>query len=108
MGRASYSETIANFLDAQPDAVLGRLVQGSTFAVEQAQRDAWLAEIEILKGALRSHSGGGTIYFEYVVPRLGKRIDAVVVLRSVVFVLEFKVGEQDFAAHAVDQVRLRA
>jgi hypothetical protein len=44
------------------------------------------------------------VYFEYSVPRLGKRIDVVVLVQSALFVLEFKVGEQRYASHARDQV----
>ncbi|MBI4860183.1 MAG: DUF2075 domain-containing protein [Candidatus Riflebacteria bacterium] len=35
---------------------------------------------------------------------MGKYVDAVVVTQSVIFVLEFKVGERFFPAHAIDQV----
>ena len=44
-----------------------------------------------------------TIYFEYSIPRMGRRIDVVLLIRSVIFVLEFKVGEREFTAHATDQ-----
>lgn len=53
---------------------------------------------------LAPYPGDGTVDFEYSIPRLGRRIDVVVVLRAVIFVLEFKVGEREFKAAAIDQV----
>jgi hypothetical protein len=35
---------------------------------------------------------------------MGKRIDAVVIIRNVIFILEFKVGEKEFLANSIDQV----
>jgi shikimate kinase len=102
MRREYYSDTIFNFQKRSDDEILGKLAQSNDFALEQTQRDAWLAEIRILKDALRSYQG--SIYFEYSIPRMGKRIDVVLVIGSVIFVLEFKVGEKDFPSYAIDQV----
>ncbi len=35
---------------------------------------------------------------------MGKRIDVVVITGSTIFVLEFKVGENEFPSYAIDQV----
>ena len=72
--------------------------------MELSQRYAWEEEIRILKTVLAPYVGAGKVYFEYAVPRLGKRIDVIALVRSTIFVLEFKVGEQLFASHARDQV----
>lgn len=104
MGRAYYSESVAGFLTNSPNQILGELSRQSTFAVETAQRDAWLGQISILKASLLGIKHSGHIYFEYAVPRLGKRIDVLLLLDHVVFVLEFKVGERHFLASAKDQV----
>jgi len=93
--RAYYSNTIRGFLVDDRDAVLGRLVQGSQFPVEQAQRDAWLEQIENLKEILGEYSGA--IYFEYVIPRMGKRVDVLLVIGAAIFVVEYKVGEDRFS-----------
>ncbi len=82
--------------------ILGILTQASSFPVEQTQRDAWLEEIRILKDML--HQYKGSIYFEYSIPRMGKRIDIVLIISSVIFVLEFKIGEKNFNSSAIDQV----
>src|SRR5262249_34662721 len=46
----------------------------------------------------------GTILFEFSIPRMGRRIDAVVLTGPIVFVLEFKVGASSFERAAIDQV----
>jgi hypothetical protein len=102
MRREYYSDTIANFLKTNPDTILGQLAQSSEFALEQTQRGAWLEEIRILQNILQPHKG--SIYFEYSIPRMGKRIDIVLLIGSAIFVLEFKVGEKDFTSYAIDQV----
>ncbi len=102
MQRAYYSDSIANFRRASPHEILGKLTQSSEFDVVPGQRDAWLEEIGILKELLARFEGA--IYFEYAIPRMGKRIDVVLLIGSVIFVLEFKVGEKDFTSYAVDQV----
>jgi len=102
MRREYYSDTISDFLQRTSDEILGKLAQGNDFSLEQTQRDAWLEEIRILKTALQPYKG--SVYFEYSIPRMGKRIDVVLILQSVIFVLEFKVGEKEFPLHAVDQV----
>ena len=104
MSRAYYSDSIAGFLASDADQILGSLTRQSTFAMEMTQRDAWLGQISILKATLAENNIPGHIYFEYAVPRLGKRIDVLVLLGHVVFVLEFKVGEQQFLSTAKDQV----
>jgi len=35
---------------------------------------------------------------------MGKRIDVLLIIQSVIFILEFKVGEKEYPAYAVDQV----
>jgi hypothetical protein len=44
------------------------------------------------------------LFLEFTIPRMGRRVDAVVVYRGVIFVLEYKVGEDTFSSSAVDQV----
>lgn len=104
MNRAGYSASIESFLDTSADAILGQLVSRSDFAVELTQRDAWLAEVRLLHAVLGDYRRRGAVYFEFAVPRLGKRIDVLAIIGHVVFVLEFKVGERQFTAHGIDQV----
>jgi len=102
MKRDYYSDSIANFRVTSANEILGILVKGSGgFSVEPTQRDAWLEEIGILKEVLSDRQG--SIYFEYAIPRMGKRIDVVLLIGSVIFVLEFKVGEREFTSYALNQ-----
>ena len=102
--RAYYSATIDEYMAASELEVLGRLVAQSEFSVELPQREAWRAEIHCLRHALSNFSRRGSVFLEFVVPRLGKRIDVVLLLDQVLFVLEFKVGQSTFARQDVDQV----
>src|SRR6185436_11327328 len=42
-------------------------------------------------------------YFEYSIPRMGRRIDVVLLIDSALFVLEFKIGEHRFTSYAINQ-----
>lgn len=107
MDRAYYSDSIANFLDAVPNAILGKLVQGAGTNgahIETAQTDSWLEQVKILQDALDQFRDSGAIYFEFSIPRVGRRIDVLALIGAVVFVMEFKVGETEFTSSALDQV----
>ena len=67
------------------------------------QEQAWDEEIRILKDVMAQFQAGHII-LEYSIPRMGKRIDAVLVIRSCVILLEFKVFETVYPKSAVDQV----
>lgn len=101
--RAYYADTIAGFLSRDDFAVLGELAAASEFDVDLPQREAWQEEIRILRIALQAFPAGH-VFLEFVVPRLGKRIDAVVLLHGQLIVLEFKVGANSFARADIDQV----
>src|SRR5262245_24879883 len=102
--RAYYAVSIAQFLDDSGPEIVGALTTCSSFAIEPTQRDAWIEQIDIMRPALAPYRDEGLIAFEYIVPRMGRRIDVLVVLRHVIFVIEFKVGEKRFSADATDQV----
>lgn len=100
--RAYYSAPIDRFLLSSQNEILGELALRNDFGLEQAQRSAWVEQIKILQDVLPPYQG--SIYFEYSIPRMGQRIDVVLLIGPVIFVLEFKVGEKVFTAHAIDQV----
>lgn len=104
MNRYYYSESIAAFLDSEQNAILGSLLASNEYPLEMTQRDAWLAQIQILQSVLSPYRETGQIYFEFSIPRLGRRIDVVIIVRGVIFVLEFKVNESEFTSAATDQV----
>ena len=100
--RAWYGASIAEFLQTQPDTIVGRLATNSDFALLPTQKDAWLAQIGFLQDRLVGLTGA--LFLEFNIPRMGRRIDAVLLVGPVVFVIEFKVGESEFERAAVDQV----
>lgn len=104
MARFFYSDPIADFLSKAPEEILGSVNTTARMTAEAAQQNAWLRQVNILQTELAQHSGDGWVYFEFAVPRIGKRIDVVLVLEGVIFVLEFKVGESEFRRAAVEQV----
>lgn len=102
--RYGYGRPLVDFLAADPRAVLGELTQRSAFNVDQTQVSAWESSIECLRDVLAPIGSDGHLFLEFDVPRLGRRIDAVLVLRHAVFVIEFKVGAKAFLAADLDQV----
>lgn len=99
---AYYAADVAQFIAAAPHAILGNITANSAFAVDATQRDAWVAQIEILKPALAGVEG--KIFLEFNVPRIGSRIDAVLISGPAIFVIEFKVGETGFRRNDLNQV----
>ena len=110
MGVPWYADTVKGFLRHDDLAIIGRLSAGGHGAVEQAQIDAWRHEIGILRHALgnlpetSSPDQPSYIIFEYPIPRVGSRIDTVLVFPRIIVVIEFKVGERDVTTKAHDQV----
>lgn len=102
MNRSYYSATISDFLKSTLNEILGSLSGSSEFSDESQQKEAWKAEVKSLKEILVPYEG--KIYFEYAIPRMGRRIDVLLIIQSVIFVIEFKVGEKEYSASAIDQV----
>lgn len=102
MFRSYYSDNIENFLRASNDEILANLTKQHTFSLEEQQRNAWIQEIDILKEQL-NNTKSGRIFFEYSIPRMGKRTDVILILNGLVFVLEFKINENQYNNTDVDQ-----
>lgn len=102
MERFYYGETIAEFLAEEPDAIFGALSQAESFDTAREQKNAWNEEIGLLKSILQEYSGD--VFFEYSIPRLGKRVDVVLLINGIVLCLEFKVGAERFETADKEQV----
>ena len=89
--RAYYSRELDKFRLASTDSIVGTLAASSGPNVTQEQKDAWKKEIDILKKETDSLNSGH-IFLEFVIPRMGKRADTILVFSGVVFVIEFKIG----------------
>lgn len=103
MQRAYVSLVGHDLVTATDDALLGALARHLPFAVEPAQRAAWLFEIAHLK-AIAAALPAAQFCLEFAIPRMGRRADAIIVHGGLIFVIEYKVGERDFARHAIEQV----
>ena len=106
MKRAYYEATLIKFLQSSEDEILGELARNNQYTLEDLQRNAWMAQVQILQQGLKQFKDYPTahIALEYSVPRMGKRVDVIVFINGIVFVLEFKVGDKDYKRYAVDQV----
>lgn len=102
MNRFYYGNSISEFILETNDSIFGRLSKESQFDIIVNQNNAWQQQIHILKIILKGFEGA--IYFEYSIPRMGRRIDVVLILNNVIFILEFKVGESEFLSSNIDQV----
>lgn len=104
MRRCFYDDTIRGFLIQTDEEIMGVLSKDNSFDLTLEQRDAWLEEIIVMKNVLHELDVDGHIVFEYTIPRLGKRIDVTLLIKRIVFCLEFKVGENSFYANDKEQV----
>ncbi len=102
MLRSYYDSTIDVFLGRKDEEILGVMSKDNEFDLTLEQRGAWLEEIQIMKRVLQNQSGH--IIFEYTIPRLGKRVDVVLLINGIVFTIEFKVGANEFLVNDKEQV----
>ena len=103
--RSYYSASMADFLQESPDSIVGKLSQHAvklSSSITDLQLNAWKGQVQILQANL-SRLPEAHIAFEYVIPRMGKRVDVIVIYAGRVFVLEFKVGEGNYPAAALEQ-----
>lgn len=101
LSRSWYSANIERFTRANPEAIVGALASNDPLSTDPNQKLAWRDQVSILQPALSGLSG--QVFFEFDIPRIGRRIDVVVLTRALVFVLEFKVGARTFERAAIDQ-----
>lgn len=103
--RCLYDNDMDSFLDKEKESVFGLLCDRYHGDAQTTTREAWIGEIDILQSVLLPWKNmGGRIVFEYDIPRLGKRLDVVLLLNGIIFCLEFKVGESKILESDVDQV----
>ncbi|MDD7914642.1 hypothetical protein [Polaribacter ponticola] len=103
MSRAYYKNSISKFVLEDSNSILGQLSLNHTNrSLEDLQKNAWVKQIEILKNELKQVNGA--IYFEFQIPRMGKRVDNIIIVDDCVFVIEFKVGDDKYGKHAELQV----
>lgn len=102
--RYYYSDTIASFIDRNVNEIIGKLTLASQYDINDETSQSWVEEIYTLKEILKPYRFRGSIYFEYNIPRMGRRADVIVVIDGIIFVLEYKTSEQKFTREARTQV----
>jgi len=100
--RAYYQASTEDFIARDPNAVLGELLASHGFAVDIQQRNAWQHQIQTLKDVLTGFPNSH-VFFEFSIPRMGKRVDVVLLISGVVFVVEYKVGLDHYSSGAQEQ-----
>lgn len=105
INRFFYKASIAEFTKDSLDDIFGKIARNDEGDSVAEQKFAWAEEIEIMQQVLLPWKNeNGEIIFEYSIPRLGKRIDVVVLLRGIVFAVEFKAGEEVYLRADMEQV----
>ena len=103
MSQCYFMDSIDNFLLYTPETILGELTKNcEELHIEDQLRNSWLDEIHLLKKWLINVKGG--ILLEYKIPRMGKRVDCVVISGPAIFVIEFKIGASVYDNQAKIQV----
>ena len=103
--RCLYNNSFSGFLNEAGMTILGKLVEHYHGAARTTTIEAWKGEISIMQNTLsRYRDSNGQVIFEYEIPRLGKRIDVVLLFKGIVFCIEFKVGETRILEADIDQV----
>jgi len=104
VARYYYCNSVADFLADDETRIFGELVAHHDFQTLTPElKDSWKSQISILKATLGSFEGGH-VFFEFSIPRMGKRADNILVYDNLVFVIEFKVGYTGYDKYATDQV----
>jgi hypothetical protein len=102
MNRAYYANSICDFCIENGDSIYGKISAGydlNKLTIQQA--NAWQSQIKILKQTILDFNG--RVYFEFTIPRMGKRVDNILIIDNCIFVLEFKIGSNVYDKYAKDQ-----
>ena len=92
--RYYYANSISGFLVQDTQNIIGVMTMESPHDVDTETRDSWVDEITILKNNVGCYAERGSVFFEYNIPRMGRRVDFVLVIDGIVLILEFKTGSE--------------
>lgn len=102
--RFYFSSTITDFIQKPTDEIVGILAQACAHDINKKTTNSWVEEIETLRTCMMPYKERGSLYFEYNIPRKGRRADVIAVIDDIIFILEYKTAEQKFTRDAVVQV----
>lgn len=97
-----YSDKISDFIQKLPETIIGEISVNGRLGHINTELYAWEFQIKLLKEVLENHEGH--LFFEFSIPRMGKRVDCLLIIKNIVFVIEFKVGEKEFINQNIEQV----
>ena len=97
-----YKNSISQFVESTLEEIIGLITLNNQFNSTLLQNKSWELQIPILKNSLAGYDG--TIFFEFSIPLMGKRVDVLLIIENVVFVIEFKVGESRYHHENIEQV----
>ncbi len=98
MNRSYYHNSIDKFLGEDANSIFGQLAKNHQHDLEDQQKNAWLKQIDFLKSWLKDIRGN--LYFEFSIPRMGKRVDNILISNNFIFVIEFKIGDNHYTKEA--------
>lgn len=98
MKRSYYQNTTDKFLAEDLNSIFGQLAKNHQHDLEDQQKNAWFKQIDFLKTWLKDIDGN--LYFEFSIPRMGKRVDNILISKNFIFVIEFKVGDTHYTKDA--------
>ncbi|WP_205627980.1 DNA/RNA helicase domain-containing protein [Salinivirga cyanobacteriivorans] len=97
-----FKDSIQAFLTKNTEEIIGEISLANQYDSTLAQNKSWEVQISILRDAFENIEG--TIFFEFSIPRMGKRVDVLAIIHGVVFVIKFKVGEHNYNRSNLEQV----
>ena len=107
---AFVNRTLSEFIALPDETTLGLLARGNAearFPIPPEQIEAWHEQLAPLKAAISALiessercATESRVLLEYPIPRIGKRIDAVLLVRDLIIVIEFKTGESSGSGKA--------
>ena len=103
MNRAYLSLPTKAVIGLSDAELFGRLASRLPFALEPAQRTAWEYQI----GHLRDIAQGlpeAYALMEFLIPRMGRRADLILLHDGIVFVIEYKLSARQYDRSSLDQV----
>lgn len=102
MERYLYHSTLDDFHRSLPVDISRTIKANDRTSALMEQRQSWDEQIEILQHQLAPWRSGD-IFFEFTIPRVGKRVDVVVIISGLIFLLEFKVGSSTYDSSSKTQ-----
>lgn len=97
-----YKDSIQAFLQKESSQIIGEISIADNFDTRNTQSKAWEIQISVLKEVLKGFEG--ELFFEFSIPRMGRRVDVLLIIKDVIFIVEFKVGESKYLSYDIDQV----